>query len=83
MAAMRCGVEYLQRNDTTNATPISIFKKGKKWQQIRGDKIMAAIRAFVRVAGPEIGFTEANISASSLCTGMYGNYPLSVTTESG
>ena len=69
VVAMRNQVTYLQRNYDVGETPISSFKKGDKWQQIRGDNITAAIRAVIRAAGPSIGFTQAYISARSLCAG--------------
>ena len=49
--------------------PISSFNKGNKWQQIQGDDITAAISAAVQVAGPSIGFNEADIRARPLRTG--------------
>ena len=49
--------------------PISSFKKGNKWKQIRGGDITASIRAVVQSAGPQIGFTKADISAHSLRSG--------------
>ena len=72
MPAMRRQVEYLQRNDATGVTPISSIKKVNKWQQICGDEITTAIRAVVRAASQAIGFTEAVISALSLCRGSHG-----------
>ena len=42
--------------------PVSIFKKDNQWHLIRGDKIMAAIRAVVCAADPSIGLSEADIS---------------------
>ena len=60
---------YLQRHGATGKTPISSFNKGIKWQHIREDNIMAAIRAVIRSAGLSIGFNEAYISLRYLCSG--------------
>ena len=69
VASMCRQVTYIQRHGATSKTPLSSIKKASKWQQIRGDNIMAAIISFVRAAGPEIGFTKADISACSLRVG--------------
>ena len=66
VAAIHCQVAYLRCHGAIRDTPFSSFKKGTKWQQIRGDKITATIRSVVRAAGPSIGFTKADISARSL-----------------
>ena len=66
MADMCRRVVYLRRHGSTSETPLSSYKKGIKWQHIRGDDITAAIRAAVRAAGLSIRFTEADISAHSL-----------------
>ena len=69
MVSMRCRVSYLRCHGATGETPISSFKKGNKWQQIRGYNITAAIRAVFQSEGPSIVFTEADISAHSLRAG--------------
>ena len=69
LASMLIQLEYLQLYGATGNTPLSSYKKGTKWQQIREDDITAAIRAVVRSAGPSIGFTETDIIARSLCAG--------------
>ena len=66
---MRRRVAYIRLHGATVNTPISSFKKGNKWQQIRGDNITTTIIANVRSAGPSNGFTKADISAHSLCLG--------------
>ena len=62
-------VAYPQRHRVAGETPISIFKKGNKWQQIRGYNITAAIRSAVLSEDPSIGFTDADIRAHSLRAG--------------
>ena len=49
--------------------PVSIVKKDNQWHQIRGDKIMAVIRAVFCAADPSIGLSEADISVCSTCAG--------------
>ena len=73
MVSMRCRVSYLQCHGATGETPISSFKKGNKWQQIRGYNITAAIRSVFQSEGPSIVFIEADISTHSLRArgGMY------------
>ena len=66
LAAMHRQVAYLRRHGATSKTPLSIFNKATKWQQIRGDDITAAIRVVAQAAGPEIGFTDVEISARFL-----------------
>ena len=69
VAVMCRRLAYLQRHGATSETPLSIFKKATKWQQIIGEEITAPIRYSVQSAGPAIGFTEADISARSLRAG--------------
>ena len=66
VAAMCCRVAYLRCHVATSETPISSFKKGNKWQQIRGEDITAAIRAVFQSGGLSMGSTKAAISAHSL-----------------
>ena len=78
---MRRRVAYLQYHGATGEMPISSYKKGTKWQQLRGDDITAATRAVVRAAGPSIGFTEVDISAYSLHVGGGGMAILTVQVD--
>ena len=69
MADLHHRVAQPFQNNYHSDTPLAAVYIKEKKHIIHGDDITAVIRAIVRAASTEVGFTNTNVSAQSLITG--------------
>ena len=67
--ALHCQVFHLCQHNAPGNTPlVTVYLQGYK-NIISVNEIAAAIRAIISAVGPEVGFTEADVSTRSLRAG--------------
>ena len=69
VVAMHCHMEHLRHHGANRNTSIASVKYARTWAQVCSADITSAIQEITRDTGPDIGFTDVNISALYLRSG--------------